>query len=353
MTSQTKTIGLIGNPNCGKTTLFNALTRTRQQVGNWPGVTVERKSGVYGSGSSLVNVVDLPGVYSLGVTSFASVDERVAREFALSGEADLVVNIVDASNLERNLYLTAQIIEMRVPMIVVLNMFDVAIARRLEIDVAGLSRRLGCPVVPMVASRGEGLDDLKAEIARFGREPHPPRATIKFAPEIEAEIDALQSALAASSVAGGIHDLRWLAVKLLENDEVARHLVPAEMLSAAEAAQARITERLDEDADILIADARYGFANQIMRDLVRQTGKVDRTTSDKIDRIVLHRVLGLPIFLLVIYLLFLFSINFGSAFIDFFDQITGAFLVDGVASVLDGWGWPAWLVTLLAHGVGG
>ena len=135
------TIGLVGNPNCGKTTLFNALTGSKQKVGNWPGVTVERKSGEFRLGEATIEVVDLPGTYSLDVVDRdISLDERVARDYVQEGAADLVINIVDASNLERNLYLTAQIIEMRVPMIVVLNMFDVAIARRLEIDVAGLSR---------------------------------------------------------------------------------------------------------------------------------------------------------------------------------------------------------------------
>ena len=299
-----------------------------------------------------MTVVDLPGVYSLGVTSFASVDERIAREFALSGEADVIVNIVDASNLERNLYLTAQIVEMRVPVIVALNMIDIARARRLEIDVEGLARRLGCQVVPMVASRGEGVEQLKAEIARAAREPRPPQTTIKFANEVESEIAALQP-IAAPSVGAGGPDTRWLAIKLLESDEAARRLVSAEALAATQAAQQRIVQRLDEDPDILIADARYGFANQIMSDLVRRAGRIDRTASDRIDQIVLHRLLGLPIFLAVIYLLFLFSVNFGSAFIDFFDQIVGAFLVDGLADVLGSWGWPAWLITLLAQGVGG
>ncbi len=353
MTQKALIVGLIGNPNCGKTTLFNALTNTRQQVGNWPGVTVERKTGRYGRGASAVTVVDLPGVYSLGVTSFASVDEQIARDFALSDEADLIVNIVDASNLERNLYLTAQLIEMRVPMIVALNMMDVARARRTDIDVEGLATRLGCPVVPMVAARGEGVQELKAAITRLARDPRPSQAAIGFAAEIESEISALQPVLAAGLDAGRTPDLRWLAVKMLEGDEAARRLVSPEARAVTEAAQARIAERLDEDPDILIADGRYGFANQIMREFVRQAGRIERTTSDRIDRIVLHRLLGLPIFLGVIYLLFLFSVNFGSAFIDFFDQIAAAFLVDGLAAVLDGWGWPNWLVTLLTKGVGG
>ncbi len=147
------TICLVGNPNCGTTTLFNALTGARQQVGNWPGVTVERKTGSYRSAGGDVTVIDLPGCYSLAVTSVSSLDERIAREFVLSGEADLVVNILDASNLERNLYLTTQLLEMHVPMIVALNMLDVARERRTTIDAEALSQRLGCPVIPLVTVR--------------------------------------------------------------------------------------------------------------------------------------------------------------------------------------------------------
>ena len=150
------TVGVVGNPNCGKTTLFNALTGARQRVGNWPGVTVERKTGVCQWPGAEVTLVDLPGVYSLGVVSTSSVDEQIARDYALSGEADLIVNIVDASNLERNLYLTTQLLEMRAPVVVVLNMMDVARERRIDIDTRTLAKRLGCPVVPVVASRERG-----------------------------------------------------------------------------------------------------------------------------------------------------------------------------------------------------
>jgi ferrous iron transport protein B len=145
-------IGVVGNPNCGKTTLFNAMTGTKQRVGNWPGVTVDRKSGEYTHEDKTIEVVDLPGIYSL---SAASLDEEVARDYILSGEADLIVNIIDASNLERNLYLTVQLLEMQVPMVLALNMMDTAKERRIEIDIPMLSKRLGCPVVPLVASQGQ------------------------------------------------------------------------------------------------------------------------------------------------------------------------------------------------------
>ncbi|MDJ0861737.1 MAG: FeoB small GTPase domain-containing protein, partial [Gammaproteobacteria bacterium] len=160
--NQQYTLGVVGNPNCGKTTLFNALTGSKQRVGNWPGVTVERKTGRYGFQDHIFEVVDLPGTYSLDVTDQEiSLDEKIARDYVHSGDADLIVNIVDASNLERNLYLTAQLVEMRAPLVVALNMMDVAKDRGMQIDSDTLAARLGCPVVPVVASAGKGIDALK------------------------------------------------------------------------------------------------------------------------------------------------------------------------------------------------
>jgi ferrous iron transport protein B len=345
------TICLVGNPNCGKTTLFNALTGARQQVGNWPGVTVERKIGFYQGGGE-VTVVDLLGVYSLAVTSVSSVDERIAREFVLSGEADLLVNILDASNLERNLYLTTQLLEMRVPMLVALNMVDVARDRRIRIDVAALAARLGCPVVPIVASRGDGVQHLRAEIDRAAGERRVPKVDLGYSVEIEHALTELTPLLEGVAVSPPA-DVQWLAIKLLEGDDGARAMVPDSVREAAGRIARQAGDRADEDCDILIADSRYSFANALIREAVQREGVVRRTVSDRIDRVVLHRLAGIPIFLAVMYLLFLFTINFGSAFIDFFDQFAGALLVDGTARVLGGLGSPPWLTALLADGVGG
>src|SRR5512147_476052 len=346
------TICLVGNPNCGKTTLFNALTGACQQVGNWPGVTVERKTGSYQGGGGEVAVVDLPGVYSLAVSSVSSLDERIAREFVLSGQADLVVNILDASNLERNLYLTTQLLEMRVPMLVALNMVDVARDRRIRIDVATLAARLGCPVVPIVASHGDGVPHLRAAIDRSAGARRPAKIDLGYRPEVEhalAELAPMLEGVAVSPPA----DVRWLAIKLLEGDEGALAMVPDRIRRVTGRIARQAGDRADEDCDILIADSRYGFANALIREAVRREGVVRRTVSDRVDRLVLHRLAGIPIFLGVMYLLFLFTINFGSAFIDFFDQLAGALLVDGTAHVLDGIGSPPWLTALLADGVGG
>lgn len=346
------TVGVVGNPNCGKTTLFNALTGTRQRVGNWPGVTVERKTGVCRWPGIEVTLVDLPGVYSLSVVSTSSVDEQIARDYALAGEADLIVNIVDASNLERNLYLTTQLLEMRAPLVVVLNMMDVARERRIEIDIDALAKRLGVPVVPVVASRGQGLGDLRAAIARAAEGRRPPEAELAFAAELEDAIAELAPLVAPIARARRVEP-RWLAIKLLEEDALAVALckdIDPERLAAI---RRTAEEKADEDVDILIADGRYGFANALIRDAVRRRGVVLRTVSDRIDRVVLNRLLGIPIFLAVMYLMFMFTINVGSAFIDFFDIAFGAVLVDGSRAVLDGWGAPEWLTTIVADGVGG
>jgi ferrous iron transport protein B len=347
-----QTICLVGNPNCGKTTLFNALTGTRQQVGNWPGVTVERKAGSYRSNGRRVSVVDLPGVYSLAVTSVSSLDERIARDFVLSGEAHVVVNILDASNLERNLYLSTQLLEMRVPMLVALNMLDAAKDRRIRIDVEGLAERLGCPVVPIVASRGEGVDRLRAEIDRVAANGLVPGVELGYTLEVEDAITSLLPSLTGLELTG-VPNNRWLAIKLLEGDKAARAMVPEATLAEAERIAEHVWKEADEDCDILIADSRYGLANSLIRKTVTREGVVHRTLSDRIDRVVLHRMLGIPIFLAVMYLLFLFTINLGGAFIDFFDQFMGTFLVDGAGALMTALGSPAWLTTGLAGGVGG
>ena len=192
----TYTIGLVGNPNCGKTTLFNALTGARQRVGNWPGVTVEIKGGEYRLGETCFEVVDLPGTYSLDVVDRdVSLDERLARDYVHANKAGLIVNIVDASNLERNLYLTCQLAEMRVPLLVVLNMTDVAESKGMQVDAAALSRQLGCPVVPVVASEGIGIVALKAAITAAMSDQ--PRSTIVV--EYQAALDDAIASLAQRS----------------------------------------------------------------------------------------------------------------------------------------------------------
>jgi len=310
--SNTYTIGVVGNPNCGKTTLFNALTGAKQRVGNWPGVTVERKVGQYRFEGTDFELVDLPGTYSLDVTDReVSLDEKIARDYVHSREADLIVNILDASNLERNLYLTTQLVEMRVPFLVVLNMLDVAEAKGLRVDTEGLAKRLGCPVLPVVASRGTGIEPLKRALLEAVQEKPVPTAQIRYAAALENAITALVPKL--SAVAEQNTDSpRWLAARLLEGDDLARELVGD---AVSEQELTAIAGDLADEIDILLADARYGLAHALARDVIEQNRKVSGNLSDRIDRVMLNRALGIPIFLVAMYLMFMFTINIGGALI--------------------------------------
>lgn len=342
-------IGLVGNPNCGKTTLFNALTGSKQRVGNWPGVTVERKSGDYRLGDETVEVVDLPGTYSLDVVDRdISLDERVARDYVQGGEADLIINIVDASNLERNLYLTTQLVEMGAPLLLVLNMIDVAESKGMKVSAAELSAQLGCPVLPVVASTGKGVPELKAAISKAAGTRPRATARVNYADALNGAIAKLaariESTMPSTKASPG-----WLAVRLMEGDDLARQTVGEAL--AHEATQEAAP--FGDDLDILVADARYGLANRVANACVRISGQVGRDVTDRIDRVVLNRVLGIPIFLFMMYLMFMFTINIGGAFIDFFDQFAAALLVDGFGKVLGSLGSPEWLTVLLAKGVGG
>ena len=347
--TQNHTIALVGNPNCGKTTLFNALTGAKQRVGNWPGVTVEKKSGEYRFADVRFEVVDLPGTYSLDVIDReVSLDERVARDYVHAGEADLVVNIVDASNLERNLYLTTQLVEMGVPLLVVMNMTDVAEAKGMTVDAAALARELGCPVVPVIASTGAGIAELKTVITQAAADQRRATVSVAYDDALEHIIGALAAGIEAAAP-GASTAPRWLAVRLLEGDDLARRIAGETLARQAAAAVAT----LGDDLDILIADARYGLANRVANAAVTRSGQVARDITDRIDHVVLNRMLGIPIFLFMMYLMFMFTINIGGAFIDFFDQTAAALLVDGFGEVLTSLGAPDWLNVLLAKGVGG
>lgn len=347
------TIGVVGNPNCGKTTLFNALTGAKQRVGNWPGVTVERKTGRYRFQNTDFELVDLPGTYSLDASEEnISIDEQIARDYVAEREADLIVNIVDASNLERNLYLTSQLLEMKVPMLVALNMMDMARERGYDIDVDGLAKRLGCPVVPVIAATEEGVPELKTAIGEAAKEKPVPEQNIAYNAAIERSIEQLLPEIEAKAREYKA-DPRWLAVHLLEGDSLALSIVDESLRKRMIGIQAETEKKLGDDIDISLADARYGFVNQVTGDTVHKKSQVKRSTSDKIDRVVLNRVVGIPIFLLAMYLMFMFTINIGGAFIDFFDIFTGTILVDGLGQWMTDLGLPQWLTLLVANGIGG
>lgn len=287
---------LIGNPNCGKSTLFNALTGSKQRVGNWPGVTVERKSGYFQCKNTSVEVIDLPGMYSLDAPS--SLDERIAEQFVLNRQANLFINVLDASHLERSLYLTLQLIELRVPMIIALNMMDAARTRGMQISISELEKTLGCRVIALEANRKKGIKDL-------------------------------QEAVGAC----------WAHAPLNNSNELP-HLASNQFMNTA------------EDRDLLFADARYRFNHELVKKCVTIIDTKKRTYTSYLDDIVLNRFLGIPIFLAVMYCMFLFAINIGGAFQDFFDKASSTIFVDGAAALLNHLHTPAWLIALIANGVG-
>ena len=288
-------IALIGNPNCGKTTLFNILTGSRQKVGNWPGVTVEKKFGYFRLQEREVELVDLPGIYSLE-QDYKGVDEQIAHDYLMGGEIDLIINIIDASNLERSLVLSQQLQEMSVPMIVVLNMLDVAEQSGITLTPARLQENLGTPVIAMVASRRKGIEELK-----------------------QAMIATLSPATSAAQKAQATRPEQDSGNEPNETDPILR---------------------------------RYHKSRQLSSGVV-EVLPTQHSLSEKLDAVVLNRWLGVPIFLLMIYLMFTVAVNVGAVFIDFFDILFAAVLVDGTSWLLEQISAPAIITTLLAQGVGG
>ncbi|MDR7920943.1 Fe(2+) transporter permease subunit FeoB [Thermosynechococcus sp. HY213] len=334
------TIALIGNPNCGKTTIFNGLTGANQRVGNWPGVTVERKEGRYRDRDITVQVVDLPGVYALDAEDSTGLDEQIARKFLLAGEYDLVVNILDAANLERNFYLTSQLLDLGVPLILVLNMMDVARATKIKMDIPALSQRLGLPVLPFCAKQQQHFAQLRQTIRTALAAPPVSSVSVPQPPVIEEAIaDLLTQGLKNRAQA-----LAWL--QYIES-------VPNDVVAPLRQWRERIHQTLGEDIDLVIADSRYCWIQHLMAEVLEQGDRLTTTVSDRIDRIALNRWLGIPIFLAVMYLIFLISINVGGAFIDFFDIGVGTLVVGWPTQVLETFNAPGWLIGLLAEGVGG
>ena len=292
------TIALVGNPNSGKTTLFNQLTGNHQYVGNWPGVTVERKTGKLKAHTE-VEVVDLPGIYSL---SPYSNEEVIARDYLIQGNPDVIVDIVDASNLERNLYLTTQLMEFGVPVVVALNQMDVVRKRGCEIDSAALSEELSLPVVEISALQGEGIDDVVAAAkvaAKDGRAPSPAR----FSPDLEALIEHLEADLPGKV---SPHLKRYYAIKYLERDEkvLAELGTIGDLDEHVRAVEARFGDR----ADAVISNERYNYITRFI-DRVQTKSEPAMSTTAKIDRVLLNRVLALPIFVVIIAAVYYISIS--------------------------------------------
>jgi len=343
-------IAIVGNPNSGKTTLLNALTGSRHRVGNWPGVTVERIDGEYEHDGTHVDVTDLPGIYSF---SAYSVDETIARQHILSDRPDLVVNIVDAASLERNLYLTTQLLEMRVPVVVALSMVDVAGRRRMRIEIDHLSRHLGCPVVPINAPGKEGIDELRDAIQTTVCDKAVSATRVEYDAELEEGIERVRSLVSARAETAGV-DARWLAIKVFEKDGISDEITGGlDLAGIVDAETGRIEKHVGDDLDIVIADGRYGFIHGLAIDVVKRDVEMRQTVSDSIDKVLLNRVLGIPAFLAIMYGVFVLTMNVGGVFIDLFEKVFGMVFVEGFGALLASLGAPGWLVLFLADGIGG
>lgn len=300
------TVGLAGNPNAGKTTVFNALTGARQHVGNYPGVTVEKKEGVCRFQGREIHIVDLPGTYSL--TAY-SMEELVARQFVVHEKPDVIVDIVDASNLERNLYLTTQFIELDQPTVVALNMIDVAEHSGKKIDHALLGELLGVPMVPTAAAKGVGMQELLAKVVEVADGKQRPLVPMRFGRELEQHISEVQALLTATEQSGELSP-RWVAIKLLEDDSAVReHITRTEpdaeaILRAVDAARAHIEQVVGDDAEVAIADQRYGLASGAVRQAMHHDQLQRMDWSDAVDRVLVNRALGLPIFVAMMWIMF-------------------------------------------------
>ncbi|MBD2790738.1 Fe(2+) transporter permease subunit FeoB [Xenorhabdus szentirmaii] len=342
------TIGLIGNPNAGKTTLFNQLTGSRQRVGNWAGVTVERKIGHFITHDHKVELVDLPGTYSLTtISEQTSIDEQIACHYILSGEADMLINVVDASNLERNLYLSLQLIELGIPCIVALNMLDIAQNQRINIDVKALEQRLGCPVIPLVSTRATGIDALKKAIDNYPQQSTPVR--VEYPDALLQEITVLSDRITEKF---NPQQRRWLTLQVLEGDIYSREISGLTQEQLAES-QARLQEKQITEPDLMIAGARYQTINELCLSVIDTRSAIPNKLTKTLDTVILNRWLGVPIFLFVMYLMFVLAINIGGALQPIFDGASAAIFIDGMQWLGYTCHFPHWLTVFLAQGIGG
>ena len=342
-------IALAGNPNSGKTTLFNALTGANQFVGNWPGVTVEKKEGKLKSKKTKEEVIvtDLPGIYSM---SPYTLEEVVSRDYVLKENPDVIIDLVDATNIERNLYLTTQLIETGVPVVIALNMADLLAKRGIKIDVKRLSMLLDCPIIETSALKGEGLDKLIDEAVKVAKKSEIDLPKDIFSAELEGSVAEVKSVL-PSSVSE--EKKRWYAVKFLENDS---KVVESMKLSGAAAqtveAQRRALEKKhDDDMESIVTDERYKFIQKIVSTTV-QKGKEKLTTSDKIDRIVTNRFLGIPIFMLVMWIVYYVSVTTVGTFVtDWTNDVFVVAIQDAATSALSAIGAGDMVMGLVVDGI--
>lgn len=344
------TIALAGNPNCGKTSLFNLLTKSRQHIGNWPGVTVEKKEGTLKFKGESYKVIDLPGTYSLGAYSE---DEIVARNYILKDKPDVVINVVDATNLERNLYLTTQLIEMGANVVIALNMIDQAEALNIEIDTNKLSKRLGVPIIKTSALKNRGIEEL-IETSIYSKK-NEKLININYGEDIEKEIKNLSSLLETYKNKLEF-PVNWTALKLLENDEYikdkVKQLNSPSIFTKLEESNKTIEKNIGFEADMSIVDKRYSFISSITEDVIKKPSEKQVTTTEKIDKIVTNKYLGIPIFALIMYCLYELTFIIGAGIQEWFgDLIAKAGVI--VSEWFSNMGAPELLVGFIDKGLFG
>ena len=340
-------IALVGNPNCGKTTMFNALTGANQYVGNWPGVTVEKKEGRL-KGYKDVIVTDLPGIYSL---SPYTLEEVVSRNYILKEHPDVILNLVDGSNIERNLYLTTQLLEMGVPVVVALNMIDIVRKNGDKIDIDALGKKLGCPIVETSALSGLGLKEAAAKAVELAKAKAVNTKPLAFNADVEKALTEIKYIMGTALPE---QSERWTLVKLFERDrEVwAQYKLPDVIQKQLEKIIGEVENKLDDDCESIITNARYDYITGLMESCVKKA-RVGMTTSDKIDRIVTNRVLALPIFAFVMFIVYYLAVStIGTDMTDWTnDVLFGEILMPGAQAALENAGAAEWQISLVVDGI--
>ena len=342
-------IALAGNPNCGKTTMFNALTGSNQYVGNWPGVTVEKKEGhlKYKKGEDVI-VTDLPGIYSL---SPYTLEEVVSRDYILKENPDVIIDLVDATNIERNLYLTTQLIETGVPVVIALNMSDLLEKRGIQVDVERLSMLLGCKVIKTSALKETGLKEVVDEAIKTAKKIDHKLPEAMFSSDVESAISSVRNLLVDISD----YEKRWYAIKLLERDEkvIAEVKLSAEDAKTVENTAKGLEEKLDNDTESIFTDERYNYIQKVVSTTVKKREE-KLTVSDKIDRIVTNRILGIPIFIAIMWLVYYVSVTTVGTFVtDWTNDVFVVSIQDFLTGVLTNLGASELLIQLIVDGIVG
>ena len=340
------TIALAGNPNCGKTTMFNALTGANQYVGNWPGVTVEKKEGKLKNQKD-VTVTDLPGIYSL---SPYTLEEVVSRDYLLKEKPDVIIDLVDATNIERNLYLATQLLEIGIPVVIALNMVDLLKKNNIHINVKGLSSALGCPIVETSALKGTGLKEVVDEAIKCANQHRVPSKQMEFPKAVEKAVNEIEGFVPANIAE---ENKRWYAVKLLERDSKVKEglNLPASAQSRIEEIASGLEKAEDDDTESIVTDGRYQYIQKVVSANVKRSGN-KMTVSDKIDRIVTNRVLGLPIFILTMFIVYYVSVTTVGTMVTDWTNDSFVGTIQGVVSDgLGNAGVADWLVSLVSDGI--